>query len=298
MRTAAGRLAVRESGFVGQVLRQVKRVAGSGSGPNHDREPATARRPAEEQHATTSPPSRQAAQQPADAAELSYLTDPLWDEWTQSKLDAALDALEVELRRARVAADPLRRRLDATGQAAGTLVREQVQDELRTALAAPGTALERALRRLTGFLMIFLPAVALAWVGWVVVRRYYLATMGSGDFLGVPFAVHSVALVLAAWGLPFLLDRSLRPSLERTALRAMRRGFAAGIDEIGARLAAEIQQAAREGQAYREEAKAIVADLSRIVIQPIEARSATLGRLVATRLQRQDAGAAPERAAS
>jgi hypothetical protein len=266
----------------------------SGSGPNHDREPSTARRPAEDRHATTSSPQRQPAQQPADVGELSYLTDPLWDEWTQSKLDAVLDALEVELRRAQVAADPLRHGLDATAQTAGTLVREQVQDELRTALAAPGTALERALRRLTGFLMVFLPAVALAWVGWVVVRRYYLATVGSADFLGVPFAVHSVALVLAAWGLPYLLDRSLRPSLERTALRAMRRGLTAGLDEVGARLAAAIQEAAREGQAYGEEAKAIVADLSRVAIQPIETRSVTLGRLVATRPHRQGAESTSE----
>ena len=298
MRTAAGRLAVRESGFVGQVVRQVKRVAGSGSDPDQHREASTARGPGDDEHAPTSSQQRQPAQQPPDAGELSHLTDPLWDEWTQSKLDAARDVLEVELRRAQVAADPLRHRLDATAQTAGTLVREQVQDELRRALAAPGTALERTLRRLTGFLMVFLPAVALAWVGWVVVRRYYLATVGSADFLGVPFAVHSVGLVLAAWGLPYLLDRSLRPSLERAALRAMRRGFTAGLDEVGAGLAAAIQEAAREGQAYREEAKAIVADLSRVVIQPIEARSATLGRLVATRLHRQDAETAREPAAS
>jgi len=285
MRTVAGRLAVRDSSFVGQVVRQVKRVAGSGSDPDHDREPSTARRPAEDEHA-------------GDVGELSYLTDPLWDEWTQSKLDGVVDGLEVDLRRARVAADPLRHRLDATAQRAGRLVREQVQDELRRALAAPGTALERVLRRLTGFLMVFLPAVALAWVGWVVVRRYYLASVGSADFLGVPFAVHSVVLVLAAWGLPFLVDRSLRPSLERTALGAMRRGFTVGLDEVGARLAAAIREAAHEGQAYREEAKAIVADLSRIVIQPIEVRSATLGRLVATRLHRQDAESTPEPAAS
>ncbi len=214
-----------------------------------------------------------------DIVLLNELTGQLWDDWTQSKLRACLDAAEVSARRSDLAVVPLRRRLDEVADAAGDRITQTLRDHVRAALARPGNALTRALRRGTGFLMAFLPLIAMAWVGWKVVQGFYHA-VSPADFLGVNFAVNSLLLVAIAWALPYLLDRMLRPSMERTVLRALQAGLDDGLADVGQQLAEAFGAAARDAQQYRERARQLLNEAGSLVVRPVDARVPTLGRVI------------------
>lgn len=224
----------------------------------------------------------EADQSAADIVWLDELTGRLWDDWTQSKLQAALDATELCIRHAGLATGPLRRRLDAVADSAGTRVTRMLRDRVRLAFARPGSAAIRWLRRVTGFLMAFLPVAALTWVGWKVVQGFY-AAIAPTDFLGVPFAVHSVLLVLIAWSVPFTVDRLLRPSLERVAATALRQGLEDGLDDIGQALAGSLTDSKAESHELAQQGRALVLDVAGLLIKPVEAHVPSLARVIAQR---------------
>ncbi|MBU0638742.1 MAG: GTPase domain-containing protein [Planctomycetes bacterium] len=279
MSVAAGRLAVRETGLIGQVRRGVAAARGSptlGAQAGVGRETGSgARRARSEGGAGSRPDSA------PDLGELNYLTTAIWDDWSQAKLGACFDALEVSLRKAGLAARPARRRLDALGEKAGKVVIEHVQDSVRATLSRPGGLLQRMLRRVTGFFTTALPAAALAWVAYQVVTGYYRASTGTGSFFGTGFAVHSGLLVLVAWALPFTIDRLLRPSLERAVLGAMRQGLASGLEAVGAELQAAMRDAEQESRQRREAAGGIVAKISGLALTPIRMQGGPLARVIA-----------------
>lgn len=267
LRAAASRLAIRERALLERVLRQAVGAARVGLKP----EPGPQRSKRSDADAP-----------PTDEASNGALpVESLWDDWSQDRLQEALDALEVEARRLGIAAAPIRRRLDAVAGRAAQVVVDQVRQRVRLALARPGTRLQRAARRVTGFLTLLLPFLALLWVTVNVVEGYRAASRGAASYLGPDFAIHSALLILTAWAVPFVCDRLLRPSLERTALRAMRLGLAAGLDELGAQLHAALSDAAREAEQHREEAGRLLGEVSRLALRPVEVTRGPLARLLA-----------------
>lgn len=271
IRATAARFAVREGGLVGQVVRQAVVAARSGTAANAAGGGVrpTARR--------GSIPTRDTL-----GVDIVELTQPLWDDWTRDKLAEGLDAIEVDLRRTGIAAGPLRKRLDQLGEQAGPVVLRSMQQRLRAALARPGTRLQRVLRRVTGFLMTTLPMLALLWVAYQVVTGYYRASTAGEPYLGTNFAVASVLLVVVAWAVPFVFDRMLRPSLERTALQALRLGLGEGLDRFGTEVGEALADVRRVAQAGRDEADGIVRDVSKLALQPLDAAEASLSRLLVT----------------
>ena len=271
IRALAARFAIREGGLVGRVVRQAVVAAKSGSAP------ATAgaeHAPAEARASTTTPD--------APGFDTVELTRPLWDDWTQDKLAECLDVIEVEVRRAGIAATPIRQRFDELAKHAGPLVLRGVQERLRAALARPGTRLQRALRRLTGFLMAALPMLALLWVAYKVVVSYWQASTTDSTYLGTNFAVSSILLIVVAWAVPFVCDRMLRPSLERTALQALRRGTADGLDQLDTRLHEAVAEVARAAQAGRDDANGVGRQIAKLALQPVDSTKAPLSRLLVT----------------
>lgn len=220
---------------------------------------------------------------PADGRQLDDLVAQIWDDWTQSKLDACLDALELAARRAVLAPAPLRQRIDGPGRAAAARVAQHLRDHVRAALARPGGVATRVLRRITGFLMAFLPLVALLWVAWAVLRGYYAAAGGQAPFLGSPFAIHSALLVLLAWAVPFTLDRLLRPSLERAVLNALRSGLQVGLEDVGRELETALAEAAAEASTQRSQVTELLREVTGWLVKPIDARAAAIGRVLAAR---------------
>jgi hypothetical protein len=126
-----------------------------------------------------------------------------------------------------------------------------------------------------------LPLAALAWVAYQVVVTYWRAARGSGTFLGTPFAIHSGLLLLVAWAVPFLLDRMLRPSLERVVAQALRQGFAAGLEGVRAELHGALREAAEDARRNRAEAETLRAEAASVMLRPLDARDPTLARLIA-----------------
>jgi hypothetical protein len=260
MRAVASRFAIRQRGFLGQVLREAVAARTDAGGSKAETDSSAG----------------------ALSQDAAALAEPLWDDWTRDKLAECLDAVEVAVRRTGIAAAPLRAGLDASAERAGPVVGQSMRDRLRAALARPGTRLQRSLRRVTGFLMAALPLLALLWVAYNVVIGYYKASSGSGTYLGTDFAVSSALLILVAWAVPYVCDRLLRPSLERAALFAMRQGLADGLDRLGEELRRRITETAHQARSRREGASQIIAEVARLALRPIDAVKPTLSRLLVT----------------
>lgn len=215
-----------------------------------------------------------------DPLELSTLTATLWDPWSQAKLDNFANAAALAARRAGLGADALERRFASIRTEAADTVRGCVEDEVRRALMSSGNTLVRVLRRITGFLTAFLPMVALVVVAIRVVTDYVRATAGMGVFLGPSFAIHSALLVLLCWAVPFMLDRLLRPSVERAVLRALRSGFSAGLLAVEAKWTELLADASQEAAAFRSEAEALRTAAAGVMIKPVDARKTIIARLI------------------
>ncbi len=258
----AARLALRERPFLGELRRRMwRRPAG------------TAAEPGQLPSATAAPLSigRSPAGEQSDEGlrpDFAALAGTLWDDWAQSRTESAIDALEVDARRAGLPESPIRAALAGmAGQAAASVTRA-LEQALRAALAWPGSPLRRAARRVTGFLMALLPALALAWIASVVVWRFYAASHGQGVFLGLDFVVNATLLVLVAWAVPAALDRLLRPALERVLVSALRRGLAEALDALEEQAGSALEQTARRAHHLREEGLALAALISGLLRVP------------------------------
>ena len=279
IREIAGRFAVRE----GNVMRQAVRAVMSAAAESRDSD----RDPPNPAH---TPAKTGAQRNPASDLDVVQLTQPLWDDWTQDKVGECLDALEVDVRRLNLAARPIRDALESYREQAGPLTLSYMQEHLRLSMAQPGTRIQRALRRVTGFLMTFLPMLSLLWVAYNVVRGYYHASTGGGSYLGSDFAVNSVLLVLVSWAVPYGCDRALRPSLERAASRALRKGLQAGLKRLDAELRENLAATRDKARAEMAEATEILKQIAHLVLQPVNAKDNTLLRLLKT--PRRDAASA------
>lgn len=190
------------------------------------------------------------AQGPAPAAEPAGLPR-LWDEWAQAKLDDCGDALEVELRRAGIAAGPARAAFDEVATAAARSANVTIADALRAALARPAGAGRRVLLQVFRSLQWALPLVALLLVGYQVVNGYWRATLGQAPFLDASFALHSLLLILVAWAFPAAAARALRPAFERIARRALTNGLQVALDHLRKRAIGALNNAAQAADELR-----------------------------------------------
>jgi hypothetical protein len=196
----------------------------------------------------------------------------LWDEWAESRYRDALDRLIVEAGERGLAAVPLKARLDRLARGMRRSVLAEGQRSLRLALANPGNALQRFFLKLSGFLAVFLPLVAIGWVSYQVVKGYYESALYHLGYLGTDFAIHSVLLIVLSWLLPYFLYRKLKPSAERTAVKGLREGIALALDQGGDRVTEQLGEMEQERQALIEEGNRIVS-----LSSPAEALEADQG---------------------
>lgn len=263
IRTIAARQAVRERSWLGELRRRVTR--------HLDGRAAEPREPPSPQEATSPSSGRpQPVERSAEVfqPDLQVLAGSVWDDWMQSCTESAIDALEVDVRRAGLPASPIRVALASPAGQAATNVARTLEQKLRVALARPGSPLRRAARRVTGSLMIFLPALALAWIASVVVWRFHAASRGQGVFLGLDFVVNAALLVLVAWALPAVLDRLLRPALERVLVDALRSGLEVALDGLEEQSGSALEQAARRAHFLREEGLTLATHISGLLRVP------------------------------
>lgn len=270
MRSAAARLAAREGGGAWSIvrggldlLREARRDPRNGGAADA----ATGAAPA----SRTGPAS----------AELTYLTSGLWDDWARGRLAAAVESAENELYAERLPAAAVRESIQRVVEAAPEALVREMQTRLRAALALPGSRAQRAARRVTGFLMVSLPFAAGAWIAVHVVNGFRLATESRAAFLGADFAIHSAMLLLVSWAVPFTLDRLLRPSLERTMLRAGREALSNGLRRLGMELHRCIEAGGERAAELRAAEEAIVREIELSVHQEPPRSQPALRRVLA-----------------
>ena len=264
MRSLAARLTAREQGILGEV----KEAVGLG------------KRPAGEEA------------QP-DPSEFLHLAENVWDEWAAEKLALRLDAVELRTRTSKLAVTHLRKRLDGIAEDARGILLGALQEELRRAFAWTGAAWQKWLRRVTGFLMVFLPFVAVNLVLVVLAQRFFTATVeGGAGYPGIDFAVASGLLVLLGWAVPYSADRLLKPSIGRAVRRALARGVERGLDAIGDRVEQAVADARQDALMQREVGEGLLKQLAALIVRPIRADQDVIARLVASR--RSEARAAGE----
>ncbi|MBZ0071462.1 MAG: GTPase domain-containing protein [Gammaproteobacteria bacterium] len=188
--------------------------------------------------------------------------ETLWDEWANAKLQGIADQTEIALRSAGIRPQPLLGRLQPQLEQAAAHLRPRLQDALRQGLARPGTPWQRSLHRITGAATALLPITALAWVAYHIVRGFLQGTTGAGAFLGSDFAINSILLVGSAWLLPWLLHRRLRPSVEKSVVRALHSGVVAGLEEVKAAVDAAFAEAEAEREDLLTAARGLLQELA------------------------------------
>lgn len=113
----------------------------------------------------------------------------------------------------------------------------RLHEGLDAAFEKPGAPSQRRLRRLVGIAGWLLPVLAATWVGWELVQSYYLASRGQQDYAGINFAIHSGLLLGAAWFLPWVAARWLKPKPRQV----LRQGIDQGLESFVAGCLAESQ---------------------------------------------------------
>lgn len=156
----------------------------------------------------------------------------LWDDWAQNRLEDVLDEVVLSADQHQLPVAPIRNSLSPLKQKAKQIILTQTELAARQALANPGNALQRFLLKFSGICATVLPLAAMGWVGYQVFEGYYDSSHTTEAYLGVNFAIHSVLLILIAWLLPFFLQKKLKPSMEKVALKGLRKGLQVGLATI------------------------------------------------------------------
>lgn len=199
----------------------------------------------------------------------------LWSTWVSQSLLDALYQLILEAENLGLSAEPIRRLVPCQAELQKTLV-DQVQFHLRRSLAAPGHWLRRLGLRCFGVLAILMPLSASAWAGYQLVLGYF-----QQAYLGIDFAVHSLLLIGLAWLVPHLFQRLLEPSLEKAALRGIKRGLISGFEQIETEVERRLRSLGEAQANLVEQGKRLVLALSFPPSSSSAARKSALDRMLA-----------------
>ncbi len=184
----------------------------------------------------------------------------LWDDWAQNRFEDVLDEVVLSADQYQLPVKPIRKSLLPLRDKAKKIIVTQTELAARQALANPGNAIQRFLFKFSAVCATVFPLAAMGWVGYQLFEGYYDSSHTEEAYLGVNFAVHSILLILISWLLPFFIQKKLKPSMEKTALKGLRNGLQSGLCTIDA----EVRQAMTDNQRQREqciqELKEIIAD--------------------------------------
>lgn len=184
----------------------------------------------------------------------------LWDDWAQGLFEDGLDDIVDRADTRHIPIAPLKQRLHAVRDKAEKIITDQTQLSVRQALANPGHAMHRFFIKLMFFCEIVLPLVAMGGVGYRALTSFYQSSLTHQDYLGVNFAIHSVLLIALSWLVPFFVQRKLKPSLEKSAVKGLKNGLITGMTRIETLVLETLAQFSQQRLAVLNEAKAILAD--------------------------------------
>lgn len=185
-----------------------------------------------------------------------YLHHRLWDKWAQSRFDDALDALILQADDLGFAATPLKRLLLPIRINSEKVVEEKTLLSVRKALIKPGNILQRSLIKVAQFAEIVLPIAAMGWVGYQVFIEFYESSLEQiPHYVGADFAINSTMLISIAWLFPYFLQKKLKPSIEKAALKGLNHGFNSALQTLEFDVLEEINSYVKTQQALRQRAE-------------------------------------------
>lgn len=203
-----------------------------------------------------------------------------WDDWAQSRYEDELDQLILIADGQRLALTPLRQALQSLRATAKGKVEAYVELAVRDALVKPGNGVQRFFMKLFAFLGAVLPLSAMSWVGYQVFEGYYQSGVTERSYLGTDFAIHSILLILITWLLPFFIQRQLKPSMEKVALKGLITGLTKGLTA----LSADVLKVVAENKETRDhiiaEVQALIQQCESTGAKPQEVENSTLSRML------------------
>ncbi|MEY4767519.1 MAG: hypothetical protein RL637_158 [Pseudomonadota bacterium] len=165
----------------------------------------------------------------------------IWDEWTQTRFNDALDELILIAQPLHISTLPLKARLNELRSEAKMIMQKEIEWQCRLALHQPGNVFQRWGLKIVNIANIIAPLLSLLWVAYQVFNGYYQSSHGNQAYLGLNFVTHSLLLIVMSGLLPYFLQQKLQPSLEQTALRGLKKGWRMGLTHLSQQIENMIQ---------------------------------------------------------
>jgi GTPase Era involved in 16S rRNA processing len=207
--------------------------------------------------------------------------DLLWDDWTQTRFDDALNALVIDAQTLGLPTTPLEMQLLAMREKAQKKFHSHVELQTRQALAQRGNGVQRALLKFVAMAEIMLPLAAMSWVGFQVVNGYYESNQTHDHYLNLDFAIHSTLVCGLSWLVPFFILKKCQPSLEKCALRGLNKGISQGLANLNHEAGTAIEQFQQQRATQLQAVNALLALCEKITSEKMEfAPNETLERML------------------
>ncbi len=188
-----------------------------------------------------------------------HLQQRIWDKWAQTRFDDALDALILHADQLALPVMPLKQLLLPIRAHAEKIVEEKTLLSVRKALIKPGNIVQRSIIKIAQFAEIILPIAAMGWVGYQVFIEFYESSLAATPhYVGADFAINSIMLIAISWLFPYFVQKKLKPSIEKAALKGLRNGFDSALQTLELDVLELIKQNAHHQEDLRHKGEAIV----------------------------------------
>ena len=204
----------------------------------------------------------------------------LWDDWAQSRYEDALDEIVLTANQQQLAVLPVKQSLELLRTKASKIIDTQTELAVRQSLANPGNSLQRFGMKLAGFCATVFPLTTMAWVGYQIYYGYYDSNTSETAYLGVDFALHSTLLILISWLLPFFMQRKLKPSMEKVALKGLVKGITVAFGVIEAEVIQAIKDNSQDRENYVKQARVLIEDCRAVEERADQIENQTLSRML------------------
>lgn len=138
-----------------------------------------------------------------------------------------------------------------------------VDDAVNRSLALPGSVWQRRLYALLGALCLLLPLAAMGWIAWRVVNAFAEGGSNSAAYLGSNFAINGALLLGLAWVIPAFVQKKVKPSREKAALRGVKQGLASALTHASAAVSEGLGTLAEQSRQLREQYQGLWQSLPR-----------------------------------
>lgn len=200
----------------------------------------------------------------SDKATEPYLHHRLWDKWAQARFDDTLDALILQADYLNLPVMPIKQLLLPIRTNSEKVIEEKTLLSVRKALIKPGNILQRSVIKIAQFAEVVLPIAAMGWVGYQVFIEFYESSLEElPHYVGADFAINSIMLIAISWLFPYFLQKKLKPSIEKAALKGLNQGFISALQTLEVQVLGEIKNNAQTQEALRQKAELIVAKCNR-----------------------------------